>query len=625
MSNFLLACGKKPVIERITKWLSGSEEVSPEISILSLDNGYDVISVSKSSHLEQHHDQIIFMQGWILDHGSKSIVLGQNGFNQMVQNQDKAIDFFDKASDGTYVLGSFTEQQIKIKNDIFCLHPVMYFNEQNIFVCSDSLFMISELRKSLNIPCTINKNVVYSRSWNHGLACAVMGNETIVKNVKILSPGKEISIEFESKKPGDISLQKRRIINEVDIKKLFFWNEEDYVISLRQVATEFVQSITSIAKIPKLQLNFGLSGGLDSRAILAVLLSNHEILTNTRITTNEHPSREEDYIIVEKLSEKFGFEFNQNLKTKTHLEKHNLRLRKIEDPFSLWILSSLGIFDMMYLHNSYWNRPHFVEIGGHGAEIIKGTFAHTKLTDLIYKNSYISFSRNLFTNFVKNKHARRKLNRINKEINNALSSSGINTNELGVFQWHHMCYKSPIQNGRFLDRTMLGFRPYIQKNLCSFALSKTNYFRFSKQSAQNIIHDLLIILNPDLAAEEFENQKYNVNKKYIEERLVELGGKFEFDKVSHYSIYGDLEEILNGPPDVFLEKSNGVLEYSEDMKSSILKNMESIWGNVSRKNKLIYKDAYKLAISRLTAETPYIPNAGSPAAKIISLILLDEK
>ena len=56
---------------------------------------------------------------------------------------------------------------------------------------------------------------------------------------------------------------------------------------------------------------------------------------------------------------------------------------------------------------------------------------------------------------------------IEKEMADGLQSSGIDLSSPGSIQWHHLCYKSPIQNGRYLDRTILAIRPFIQQPICT--------------------------------------------------------------------------------------------------------------------------------------------------------------
>ena len=96
---------------------------------------------------------------------------------------------------------------------------------------------------------------------------------------------------------------------------------------------------------------------------------------------------------------------------------------------------------------------------------------------------------------------------IKHEMKSSLASSGIDLDEYGSIQWHHFCYKSPIQNGRYLDRTLLAIRPFIQQSLFSLAISDINPFLHGKRGEPTLLHDMLILLHPELAGEAFENPK----------------------------------------------------------------------------------------------------------------------
>lgn len=624
MSNVLLACGEKKIISKISKWFNEDRKENSETSLESLDNGFDIFSVSKSSQLERSGESVLFMQGWMRDHLTKTIILGQEGFKNWKKNCDNRSEENQQTYEGTYISAACSNDYISIKNDLFCLFPTIYFVEKNLFVCSDSLYIISELRKFLSLPCKPNKDVLYSRSWTHGLACSVMGNETQIKDVHLLSPGKEIFLNFRKTKDRKVLLSTNRTLKQKSLKDLFAWKKGNYNDSLREITTEFAQSIISFAQIEKVNLNFGLSGGLDSRLILAVILGNNDSRTKTKITSNTHPSRKRDIDIVDYLSKKFNFDYNNGEKIRNHIGKHNLTLSKVEDPFSLWILSSMGIFDMMYLHDAYWKNPYVIDIGGHGAEIIKGTFTDVRFSDLIYKYSYIGVLKNRLKTLSKVRKSRKKVKKIKKEIGSSLLSSDINIEEPGSIQWHHMCYKSPIQNGRFLDRTLLASRPYMQKKLFSFAVSPINIHRFSDKTGHSLLQDMLIILNPELALAEFENSKYDLPPKFVEDRLFELGGVFEHNNVETYRIYGSVDDLVNGPPDLFLRKVHHCFPVGEDKLDSINQHLDIVWDKLSEKHKAIYGDTYKSAKQRLVSVGAYAPNAGAPAAKIISLTLLDE-
>ena len=624
MSNYLIACGESEIISEISKWFEeGAQDIS-EVSMESLSNGYSIYCISKSSKLQRTEDSVFFMQGWMRDHASSSVILGQEGYAKWRKDSTSLHELSHHRFEGSYVEISFSENTLTVKNDLFCLFPVVYFVEKNLFVCSDSLYIVSELRKMLSLPCTQNENVLFSRSWIHGLACAPMGNETQIKDVCLLSPGKEIFLPFIRNRDSTEYFRSDKFLIEKNLPTLFKWESHDYQHSLRKITTEFIQSVISFGEIQNLYLNLGLSGGLDSRLILAVILNDKNLLARTKITTNVHQTRKDDFDIVNVLSNKFDFKFNNSEGVKNHLLTHKLKLSKIDCPFSLWILSSMGIFDMMYLHDSYWENPFVVDIGGHGAEIVKGTFANSKISKLIYKRSYLGLLKNPFKNFSNIHFSRKKLKKIKNEIKRSLKSSGINLKDLGSFQWHHMCYKSPIQNGRYLNRTLLSSRPYLQRNLFAFAVSPTNSDRFSNKNANSVLQDMLIILNPELAKTEFANDTYNLTGDYVDKRLLELGGKLDQSIITPYRIYGDIKNLRNGPPKLFLDKVRSIFPSLENRIDSINRCMDEIWRQLSEEKQQIYKEAYETAKQRLASENAYVPNAGTPAAKIISLMLLDQ-
>ena len=624
MSNVLLACGEKKIISEISNWFNADRKENSETSLESLDNGFDIFSVSKSSQLERSGESVIFMQGWMRDHLTRAVILGQEGFKNWKTNCDNRSEENQQSYEGTYISAVFSNEHISVKNDLFCLFPVIYFVDKNLFVCSDSLYIISEVRKFLSLPCKPNKDVQYSRSWTHGLACSIMGNETQIQDVYLLSPGKEIFLNFRKTKGTKVLFNTNHTLKEKNLKDLFGWKKDNYIDSLREITTDFVQSIISFSQIEKVNLNFGLSGGLDSRLVLAVILGDKNSLTKTKITSNAHPSRKRDLDIVDSLSKNFNFDYNNGEKIRDHIKSHNLQLSKVEDPFSLWILSSMGIFDMMYLHDAYWKNPYVIDIGGHGAEIIKGTFTDVRFSDLIYKYSYMGAIKSWLKTLPEIRKSRKKVRKIKKEIKSSLSSSGINIEEPGSIQWHHMCFKSSIQNGRFLDRTLLASRPYMQKKLFSFAVSPINIHRFSDKRGYSLLQDMLIILNPELAIAEFENSKYDLPPKFVEKRLSELGGVFKHNIVETYRIYGGVDDLLNGPPDLFLRKVHHRFPMGENKLDSINQHLDIVWDKLSERLKSIYEDTYKSAKQRLVSEGAYAPSAGTPAAKIISLTLLDE-
>ena len=87
ISNYLVAIGKTESVETLFRDFDGKSCGDSEISIHEIKNGFSILSVSKSEKFEKLNDSFIFFRGWFQDHETKSIVIGQNGFFQWLQNK----------------------------------------------------------------------------------------------------------------------------------------------------------------------------------------------------------------------------------------------------------------------------------------------------------------------------------------------------------------------------------------------------------------------------------------------------------------------------------------------------------------------------------------------------------
>ena len=625
LSNYLLAFGNSETIGFVKKVFTNENEECSEISIVNAQDGFSLLSVCKSEHLVQDEYGISFFRGWFQDHDSQSIVLGQQGYNEWkVSNPESNIEY-----EGAYVQSQFKGLTLTIRNDLFSYLPVFHFSNRDLFICSDSLYIISEVRKALGLPCKLNQKVMHSRAWTHGLACAVMSNDTQIEEVKLLSPGKHIEISMKKKMfSSEYFLETKNIVKSTNLKELFAVDFDNYKQAIRDAATKMAQSTMSLLHLDDVMIKFGLSGGLDSRIILAAVLQKPELLENIAITTNTHHSRNGDFEVVERLAKEFNFKFNDDEKIKSHRRKHSLQTVKLDDRFALWVLSSMGLFDMMYLHDSYWPKPYVIDMGGHGAESIKGTFTPIKFEDYIKPKKVSTkamFSRNGLKYIREAKEANTVYDAIRSELSNALDSNGINLDEYGSIQWHYLSYKSPIANGRFLDCSSIGIRPFIQHSLFALSVSEINPFKQAKRGEPTMLHDMLILLNPELSAIDFENKKSNISEDYIQSRLEALGGRLQLSESQSYTIFGKISNMENGPPSTFLNKvKHDFKPCGNDMKS-ILGALEMAWDNITNsKVKDAYKSAYETAIERLSDPDYYPPSAGTPAAKIISLGIIGE-
>jgi len=627
MSNYAIAYGNAEKIDALRTALSASALTSEIIHEVVSDQ-LAFLSISKDGHCARTESGLSFFKGWFQDHTSRSVVLGATGFAAWTKQVSESEVFANEGHEGAYVLASVEDEVFTVRNDLFSYMPVLYFKETDLFVCSDSLYVLSKIRKHLALPCTLNKRVMHTRSWIHGLACAPMSNQTQIEEINLLSPGKHIELHpsrafFSS----NHTIWDKRSLRETHLRTLFKCEYTHYTSALRNATIQFAESIHAIANLDDVLVNVAISGGLDSRVILAALLSDSIDLDRIDFKTNTHPTRAGDFAVVERLSQRFGFKFNDPDKARNHRRKHGLQLTKMKDRAALWVLSSMGLFDMTYFHDSYFPHPYIIDMGGHGAESMKGTFSAHVFSDLVKRKEVTKkakFSRHGLRHLREAKNANKRHDSIHSELSTALASGGIHLDEPGSFDWHYLSYKSPIANGRFLDRSAVGIRPFIKRDLFALSVANINPFIDAKSATPSMVHDMLILLNPELAGFDFEHSKNNVSQEYIESRLEALGGRLDLSNLRPYTAYGSPKDLTNGPPDTFVHMVDHCFPAHDSDKASILAAMEHVWSSMTDPEVIsAYQVAYDTAKERLLDPDTYAPNAGAPAAKIISLSILE--
>lgn len=556
---------------------------SAELTERKFNDHFDMLIFGKSpeSSLQEEHSQ--FFRGMMVDPVNRGVVLGQDGFT-LWKVKNKISDY--RLFEGGFVSIEWSGKSIQIQHDCFGLYPIFRYSDDEICIVSDSLFLISRTMKMIGKNVKLNNKANLTRAWTYGLACSIMTKQSIIQNVIYVPPCAMLKITTIGAKV--ISSEEQ-----LNVKKAFTLEEKPYMENLVKAKEEIISLVNAITKTTNLGYKLGLSGGLDSRIILALLFQISDGLEKAYINSNTHASRTLDYQIVKSLCEKFNFEINHKIPSQGRTSI------RVQNPYGNFILFNLGVFDMTYLYRSHWDTPSLIEIGGHGAEISKGTFSNIKLTSKmpIWRPD--------------------KKMALYKHLGESLKPFGIRVNERNSTQWHHLLYKSAIQNGRYLERTQLSLRPLMNRKLASLGLN-------NQEKENTILKDLLILLSPKLAAHPFDESSKNIDQDYISE-IVNESKKYTVISNKETSVYGDSDRMKNGFLNSFTSMTEKYHLDDVEKKKSLLDLMEDTWANIKdKKVKRTYSKAYEMAKMRLMDEASYLPSAGSPASKIIALGILFE-
>ncbi len=449
MSTFLLTVGRAPATARIRAALQPNGP-GPEDRTVHQELGADreVFCVTRralSDPIEPRTTDRLFL-GTAFDHHHRALVLGSAGFDDYLGSSgapspDGAIDL-----DGVFLHARWTPRTLAVERDPFGLYPVFWTASPDLVLISDSVLLLARLRRALGTGTSADADAVASRSVQNILAYQLASERTPVADIFSLPVGATLRVgSGADDRPAPT-------VDRVCVADLLVPRSDSYAPLLRRAAHEVSAAVRSIVEIPGPPATLSLSGGLDSRVLLAVLVGDPTALEQTRVTTSTIARRADDRSVAEALGARFGFPVNPPA-------DHPVPQRTGRGPVGQWALGSLGVYDYLYLRRSV-PEPGVVALGGQGSEIMKGSLGWTSIARLRIEGR---------TRPV------RTLRRIARE---GLESIGIEPDHpLGV-EWHNVGYRNPIHTGQLVPRAQpLHFRPLMQRSLALAARAPTTHSR----------------------------------------------------------------------------------------------------------------------------------------------------
>ena len=186
--------------------------------------------------------------------------------------------------------------------------------------------------------------------------------------------------------------------------------------------------------------------------------------------------------------------------------------------------------------------------------------------------------------------------------------------------------KAAYHIGFKTSQSSMLLRPFVQRSVFTISLLQDNPFKGTDNSGPTVLHDVLILLNKELACHSYDSIGKNISNHYAEIRLKEIGGPLSMEELSDPQIFGDVEKIANGPAKSF---ENMVSDYSwnSDMsqREQLLEMIEENYQNkVPPELKEIYEKCFVKATDQLKNPKVELSSSGSLAARFLVFDLFDE-
>jgi len=626
VSNYLFALGRKRDILNLHSRLGAdAENPDAEITLKRHSLGLWILIVERrpdhipssilSISSRNHTAERAFFRGWFQDHSTRRVILGPIGYQRHFRDVNTTRPATELATcEGTFVLARWSRDRLIFQQDLYALFPVIHCTTPRLFLASDSLFMISKCRQWVGLPCSMNRVVAMSKGWRtFGIASAPLSNQTIIEDVHMLSPGCHLEIELgRIFGIGRLSVRTSRELSTTPVhhplRQVFELDVGGYAEALRTILERMQGVIGQWASMDNIQIEFGLSGGLDSRVLLGVLLSAPEMLEGVHIRTSTQSHLSADHAVATRLSERFGFALNDVERSRALEDRNPAKKIHIENPLGLWALANLGLYDSVFLTSEIWNPPSIIAMGGQGAETIKDTWGGATLHGLISKGVYPEVRKSVL-----------------ELMEAGLRGGGIDPTAPDAVKWHHLAFKSAFHNGRFVTASPLALRPFLQQAIFAVSQSDDNPHRGRGRAGIDICHDLLILLDADLAAEPYDSAEKDLTPAQVVSRQQALANDAPPSAAhSPYALLGDVSDIACGPPTAFMAQVNIFDGDLITVRERLAALATTYWDKLGNRDlRRVHKHTYREAMEMLASDSP-LAAAGVFAARLCSLMLVDE-
>lgn len=343
MSNYLVLIVKRPKLESIQNWLKRYSSDPSEIVANKVSENTFLFIISKGVMEDVYPSEGSFFKGYAIDHTRKEIIFGAQG-NRLHAALAEEEANKKNGMEGCYINCTWSKKEFLFNNDAFSLCSMLYFFEPDIFGISDSFYILARIRSHLGLPNTPNEEAILARSWSNTMAGQFLSNETQIDQIEYAPLGTTIkvkndevlNIEVNAASPNDVNLS------------LELENYEDEIRGSMQRITSVIETL---AQISINSVRIALSGGLDSRVVLAAALAS-PAARNLAIfnCANNLEKQNVDFEVVCALSAEFDFPLGLRDPSIFKSVKDQL-----DNPGNLWVLANAGLYDF-FTHQHFLAR-----------------------------------------------------------------------------------------------------------------------------------------------------------------------------------------------------------------------------------------------------------------------------
>ncbi|GEK78708.1 hypothetical protein ABA31_00590 [Agrococcus baldri] len=512
--NSLVVVHDRAVGGRLAAWLDAHRSPASERFTTSLDRRRSITIVSRD--VRASISGSTYMRGTAMSPEHGAIAFGVDGWMRLPQPLD------EHGVAGEFLLAAWDRKRVRIRHDVFGSVALMHTAGPGFVAASDSLLVLDDLRRALGLGSTQHPEVLLARSVLNSHAAQQLSPDTAIREIGWVPAGRGLEI--------GLGLRLTTRLDGVPLAERIVDGRADRAQALRTAAAFIAGGTAALAGIPGWWTDLQLSGGYDSRVILAGAVRSGAIEGIHVSSASGVAAQAEDFRIARLLAERSGFPLNEPPDAGAPIDLGM-------NPATIWAASLLGIYDRLMPATSVRELPRELTLTGLGAGVLKGGWGWTDLDGIVDGLEL----------------APERLAALRAQIGAGMRAIGADPAWRDASELQYAGYRNGLHGAGHIGMHMTGVRLLQQLPLAVVGHLRSDGLparqgreRAAFADRDGGIADLLALLHRDLALMPYEGGR-SLDPERLDRRLAALGGALRDDELAPVRILGSPEAVPAGP------------------------------------------------------------------------------
>lgn len=590
MSNYLIVVHDASATGTLNAWLDANGSPASERFTTALNRRRHLTIVSKD--VNRSITGNTFFRGTGVSPENGAVIFGAAGWSKLRRSVD------EHGVAGEFVMAAWDRRSLRVRRDVFSSVGMMHAHGPGFIAVSDSLLLLADLRNQFGLRNTQNAEVILARSVLNGHAAQQMSPETIVREIQWVPAAQGVTIDLRFSAV-------LRVDGETMTDRVLGW-QADRTQTLRNAAAFIAAGTDALVSIDDWETELSLSGGYDSRIILAGALRNRAVDRMVVVSANRVAAHEADFAVAKSLAEHFDFGLNPK-RDRGKVVDYGM------NPVAIWASTSLGTYDRLMPVTSRRTAERETSLTGIGAEILKGNWGWTSLRGIVDGIDLGDDRRDAFE----------------AQLRKGIAAVGAHPDWADASELQYIGYRNGIHGAGHIAMHMNGVRLLQQVAIAALGHVRSDPAdprqRRSEASFEDRlggITDMLAVMNLPLAAMPYDDPRKDLDRDRLAARQSALGGPLGADEGGTVEVLGRPDDVPAGPSvlgeSVARRRGFDIGRDPESLLAAMDRGVEALADPAVRS---VYEDVAEHARWRMVTKGLPPEDAGFSTPKALSLVL----